>query len=141
MFDIETIEATLQAKVDEIGAIIDKQSDAILAGFDTAVEKIKSLPEDTDMDEWVKENPQYDINNIKKLQEEVLATDWSDLDAGNQLLGQVGKITGQGEINLNSVHAQKIEEDFQNTMKNLEAMAEKLGNISGSFREQHSEEL
>ena len=57
------------------------------------------------MDEWVKENPQYDINNIKKLHEEVLKTDWSDLDAGNALLGQVGKIAGQGEINLNSDHA------------------------------------
>ena len=65
--DIDAIEAILQAKVDEISAAIDKQFDMILSGFDDAVEKIQALPEDTDMEEWVKNNPQYDINNIKKM--------------------------------------------------------------------------
>ena len=65
--DIDAIEAILQAKVDEISATIDLQFDKILSGFDDAVEKIQALPEDTDMDEWVKQNPQYDINNIKKM--------------------------------------------------------------------------
>ena len=65
--DIDAIEAILQAKVDEISATIDLQFDKILSGFDDAVEKIQALPEDTDMDEWVKLNPQYDIMNIKKM--------------------------------------------------------------------------
>ena len=65
--DLDAIEALLQAKVDEISATIDRQFDKILSGFDDAVEKIQALPEDTDMDEWVKQNPQYDINNLKKM--------------------------------------------------------------------------
>ena len=70
-----------------------------------------------------------------------MATDWSDLQASNSLLGEVGKLTGQGQINLDTVHAKKIEEDFANTMKGLEDMAAKLGSITADFRTEHNEEL
>ena len=50
MFDLDKIEAMLEEKVSQIGKLIDDQFDRILSGFDKAVEKIQSLPEDTDME-------------------------------------------------------------------------------------------
>ena len=73
MFDLDRIEAMLEEKVSQIGKLIDDQFDRILSGFDKAVEKIQSLPEDTDMDQWVKDHPEYDLENIKKMNEKVLS--------------------------------------------------------------------
>ena len=50
MFDLDHIEAMLEEKVSQIGKLIDDQFDRILSGFDKAVDKIQSLPEDTDME-------------------------------------------------------------------------------------------
>ena len=70
-----------------------------------------------------------------------MATDWSDLQASNSLLGEVGKLTGQGQINLDTVHAKKIEEDFANTMKGLDDMVAKIGSITDGLKAEYNEEL
>ena len=131
-FDLDRIEAMLEEKVSQIGKLIDDQFDRILSGFDKAVEKIQSLPEDTDMDQWVKDHPEYDLENIKKMNEKVLSQDWSDLDASNMLLGELSGLNG-GNVDLNTAESKKMQEDFDATMKRLEDMASNLQSITADL--------
>ena len=131
-FDLDRIEAMLEEKVSQIGKLIDDQFDRILSGFDKAVEKIQSLPEDTDMDQWVKDHPEYDLENIKKMNEKVLSQDWSDLDASNLLLGELSGLNG-GNVDLNTAESKKMQEDFDATMKRLEDMASNLQAITADL--------
>jgi len=48
---------------------LDSTFDDVLAKLDEAEAKIRGLPDDTDIAQWLKDNPEYDPKNIQALTE------------------------------------------------------------------------
>ena len=49
--------------------MLDSTFDDVLAKLDEAEAKIRGLPDDTDIAQWLKDNPEYDPKNIQALTE------------------------------------------------------------------------
>ena len=79
----------MRAELNKVTSRLDSQFDDILAKLDEAEKKIMELPEDTDIQQWLIDNPEYDPKNMKKMQEKV-----NKADKGNysQILSEIGKL-------------------------------------------------
>ena len=80
----------------------------------------------------MRDHPEYDLENIKKMNEKVLSQDWSDLDASNMLLGELSGLNG-ANVDLNTAESKKVQDDFDATMKRLEDMASNLQSITADL--------
>ena len=54
----------MRAQLKKVTDKLDNSFDDILKRLDEAEAKIRSLPEDTDIGQWLKDNPEYDPKNI-----------------------------------------------------------------------------
>ena len=87
VYDLDEIEKKMRAELQKVTDRLDNQFDDILARLDEAEKKVMELPEGTDIQQWLRDNPQYDPKNMKRLQQEAKKP-----DVGNysKILSEIG---------------------------------------------------
>ena len=74
------------------------------------MDKINSLPPDTDMGAWLEENPQYDPKKLKEMNQDILNLNWmEDMVTGESLLKKISDLGAPDQDDEDFI---RIEQEF-----------------------------
>ena len=116
VYDLEAIEQKMRAQLKKVTDRLDNNFDDILAKLDEAERKIMELPEDTDIQQWLIENPEYDPKNMAKLQQQAKTA--SSENDFKDIMKEVGKL---GEKK-NGPHMDELERVFAEQVAKLDEL-------------------